>query len=100
MLILDRAVAQSIADQVAALPGVAGLHAGKFGEIALLYPGQKVPGLRLTDHSLEIHISVSYGACQQLDVDMQVLDYLAKTTAQVGATAGLPVDVYIEDIQP
>jgi hypothetical protein len=50
-------LARSIADAVTAVPGVAGLtSSGSAVEVATLFAGGKVVGLRLADDTVEIHI--------------------------------------------
>lgn len=54
---LDLAVAQKLSDAVCSLHGVAGMYSGDYGELALLLPGGKVPGLR-TPLSEELHVEI------------------------------------------
>lgn len=58
--IMPVATAREVAAAVGAVPGVHGLHAGQYGEIALLFPGEKVSGLRFAsprdDAHLEVHL--------------------------------------------
>lgn len=49
-------LASEVSASVLAIPGVAGFHSGPYGEVALLYPGARLPGLRLTDGHLELHV--------------------------------------------
>lgn len=42
---------------VRAVPGVADLHSGMFGEVATHLPGRKVLGVRLNDTTVEVHIT-------------------------------------------
>jgi hypothetical protein len=49
-------LAASIADAVTAVPGVAGLTGGPAVEVATLFAGGKVVGLRVADDEVEIHI--------------------------------------------
>jgi hypothetical protein len=53
-----RAVADRLAEEIRAVSGVAGLHGGRFGEVALLYPRHRVSGLRATPTALEVHLVV------------------------------------------
>lgn len=54
------AAATAARDAVLAVPGVAGLDRGRFGEVALLLPGTRVEGLRPSSRGarkgLETHI--------------------------------------------
>ncbi|MEJ8279662.1 Asp23/Gls24 family envelope stress response protein [Pseudonocardia spirodelae] len=53
-----------IADAVLSCPGVAQLHAGRFGEIATYLPGRRVSGIRVdpTAQAVEIHVVGRYPA--------------------------------------
>ena len=42
-------LADSIAAAVLAVPGVAALHPGMFGEVGTYLPGRRVTGVRITD---------------------------------------------------
>ena len=81
-----------IAERVLAVPGVAGLHAGMFGEVATYLPGRRVVGVRLTDTCVDVHVS--------LLVDAPVRETAAAIQRSVGRITDLPVDVTIEDILP
>ncbi|GEM_PF-712325 len=52
--------AAALRDAVLAVPGVAGVDAGRFGEVALLLPGQRVDGFRPSERDgrrgLEAHL--------------------------------------------
>lgn len=54
----DRAVADRLAARLRDIPGVADLHPGRYGEVALLYPRHRVVGLRHTPEVLEVHLVV------------------------------------------
>lgn len=96
---LSREQAQSLADDIVALPGVAGLNGGQFGEVALLYPGAKVQGLRIsaprTDpQSPRLEVSVVAKAS-----DLPNLDDLAESVRHIVSNyTDLPVDVTISDV--
>ncbi|GAC66464.1 hypothetical protein [Gordonia soli] len=82
--------AQRIADAVLAVPGVAGLHGGVFGEIATYLPGGRVSGVALTDSDGEIHIVV--------DSTTDLLAIADRARDAAAAVAGLPISVTVEDI--
>ncbi len=78
-----------LATLVTALPQVAGLHSGHFGEITTLLPGRRVPGVRIRPGEITIGVTGRYPA----------------TTAEIGAAvrvaigpADRPVHVHIGDI--
>ncbi|WP_197717406.1 hypothetical protein [Glycomyces terrestris] len=83
----------AIAAVVLAVPGVAGLHGGARGEVAVLLPGRRVPGLRLDDTACEVHVAVHWGT----DIPRTA----AAIRAAVAPLApGRPVAVTVEDIDP
>ncbi|WP_410582582.1 hypothetical protein [Amycolatopsis sp. lyj-108] len=45
-----------------ALPEVAGLHEGGFGEIATLLPGRRIPGVRIRPDEITIGVTGRYPA--------------------------------------
>ena len=84
--------ADRIAAAVLAVPGVAGLHAGMFGEVATYLPGRRVTGVRITADAVEVHVSV-------------LLDTPIRATAAAIRRAVAPwttqaVDVTVEDVVP
>lgn len=83
--------ADAIAAAVRDAPGVSDLHGGVQGEIALLLPGRRIPGLRLGDTACEVHVAVEW------DAD------IPRTAAAIRATVaplagGRPVIVTVEDV--
>lgn len=83
-------VAQQVAAAALAVPGVTGLHAGVFGEVATYLPGGRVSGVRMSDGSGEVHIVVD------VNHDLRaVADEVVTAASQV---AGVPVSVVVEDI--
>jgi uncharacterized alkaline shock family protein YloU len=85
--------ADRIAAAVQAVPGVAGLHAGMFGEIGTYLPGRRVPGVRITDGAVAVHVTVMF--------DASVRDTAAAVRSSVAALLpGTAVDVTVEDVVP
>ncbi|MFJ7213494.1 hypothetical protein [Amycolatopsis sp. NPDC098790] len=81
--------AARIAAAVLAVPGVAGLHGGRFGEIATLVPPRRVVGVRVRDDDITIALTARYPLVA------------ADVAAQVRAAAGVrgrPVHVVIADL--
>lgn len=83
---------ERIAAVVTAVQGVAGLHAGMFGEVATYLPGRRVSGIRIAADRVDVHVSLA-------------LDAPVRTTATaiqraVAELTDLPVDVTIEDLVP
>jgi hypothetical protein len=54
--------ADRVAAAVRAVPGVADLHPGMFGEVGTYLPGRRVPGIRIDDGAVQVHICVVFGA--------------------------------------
>lgn len=69
---LDAALATRIKEAVVALDGVADLSSGSFGEVSVLYPGQRVTGIRKPspreDTAIEVHAIVDVSAGKVLQV--------------------------------
>lgn len=89
--------AAALTRAILAVDGVAALHPGKFGEVALLYPRGRVPGLRVTpgqNPRLETHIVVDVGAYRR------PLSGLAAAVRDAVTESGvaLPVDVVFADV--
>ena len=84
---------ERIAAAVAAHPAVANLHGGAFGTVASYLPGQRINGVRVTEHRVELAIVVRFG--HQIPAVVQEL------RATVRKLAGeVPVDVTIVDLVP
>lgn len=92
--LLPRELADKLAHALHALPGIAALHPGQFGEVALLYPHHRVRGLSMSGGRLGVHIVV----------DLSVLRPFAELAEAVRATASnfnpdVPIDVYFADAE-
>jgi hypothetical protein len=83
--------AARIAIAVTALPHVAGLHSGRFGEIATLLPGRRIPGVRIRPDEITIGVTGHYPAT--------VTEIGDDVRAAVGPV-DRPVHVRIGDIAP
>lgn len=90
--------ARLIATRVREIPGVAGLYRGHFGEAALLFPGDRVYGLRLQrrgeDYTLLVSLAVYY------DPTLDLHQVGAQVEALAAQLSGLPTTVEIADIVP
>jgi uncharacterized alkaline shock family protein YloU len=53
--------ADQISAAVLACPGVAAMSAGVFGEVRYHLPGRTVPGVRISDEAVEVHVVARYG---------------------------------------
>ncbi|WP_342319001.1 hypothetical protein [Corynebacterium mayonis] len=96
--VLDRALVEAARDAALSVPGVASLHAGRYGEVAVLLPGTRVMGLRRVSRAgedgLEVHLVAQYKASRNMhDVADEVRTVVSEAT-------GLPfVDVVVADAQ-
>lgn len=89
-------LAEQVAATALAVPGVARLHAGAFGEAGTYLPGRRIDGVRLRDNGVEVHIVTAWEA--------NVLETADAVRAAVGGLPGLrdagpqPVDVVVQDV--
>jgi len=84
--------AERIAAAVTAVEGVAGLHAGMFGEVATYLPGRRVSGVRIAADRVDVHVSLVLG--------VPVRPTATAIQRAVAELIELPVDVTIEDLVP
>ncbi|MBN9643941.1 hypothetical protein ACFSSC_01430 [Corynebacterium mendelii] len=98
--LLDREQAEQLAREICDLDGVAGLYGGQFGEVAMLFPGERVRGLHAStprDDSEAPHLEVFV----IVDGDLQPnLEELASTIRDTAARyTDAPVDVTVSDVE-
>ncbi|WP_062429735.1 Asp23/Gls24 family envelope stress response protein [Herbidospora daliensis] len=80
-----------IAEKTASCAGVASLTSGPFGTAATYLPGGSVPGVRLRDEAVEIHLAVRYGR--------PIPEIVTRVREAVGPLSGdRRVDVTVEDV--
>jgi uncharacterized alkaline shock family protein YloU len=84
--------ADRIAAAILAVPGVVGLHAGMFGEVATYLPKRRVSGVRIASDSVEVHVSVS--------IDAPLRATASAIRRAVAPLTALPVNVTVEDVVP
>ncbi|WP_193044025.1 Asp23/Gls24 family envelope stress response protein [Mycolicibacterium baixiangningiae] len=82
--------ADVVAAAVTAVPGVAGLHGGMFGEVGTYLAGRRVEGIRIADGVTEVHVVLHFGAA--------VRETAARIRDAVAPLVGGTVDVYVEDV--
>lgn len=82
-------IADSVRAAVLALPGVADLHTGAFGEVATYLPGRRVEGVRVRADRTEVHIVVEWGASA-----LEVADAVRAAATAITHTV---VDVHVQD---
>jgi hypothetical protein len=83
--------ADTVADVVRAVPGVAALHPGMFGEVATLLPRRRVVGVRVSDAAIAVHVVLL------TDVPIRATAALVRE-AVAARFPGIPIDVTVEDI--
>jgi hypothetical protein len=88
------ALATSVRDAVLGVDGVAGLATGGPVEVATLYAGGKVAGVRLADDLVEVHVTVEAVPIGPLGerIGAAVRDVLKR------AGADRPVEVVVDDV--
>lgn len=86
----QRDLSEILAEHVTAVPGVAELHGGMFGETATYLPGRKVAGIRIDDAGTEVHVAVEFGAPVG-----ETAEAIRGVVAEL--TSG-PVHVVVEDV--
>jgi hypothetical protein len=86
-------LADSVAAAVLAVPGVAALHPGMFGEVGTYLPGRRVTGVRITDDTIDVHVAVHAG------VDVRATAATVRD-AVARVASGCTIDVTVEDIVP
>lgn len=85
------AASDAVAAAVLAVPGVADLHSGTYGEVATYLAGRRVNGVRLRpDGSAEVHVVLLFG--------VPVLGTADLVRRAVQAVRAGPVDVSVQDV--
>ena len=82
--------ADEVAAVVLAVPGVASLHGGTYGEVATYLPGRRISGVRVGETGAEVHVVLVDGT--------PVLPTADRIRHSVEAIVGAPVHVSIEDV--
>ncbi len=85
--------ADLVAEAALSVPGVTGLGGGAAGAVATYLPGRQVPGIRIDDDVVSVHVTVS--------LDRPILPVAASVRGAVAPLVhGRAVDVVIEDVEP
>jgi len=96
-------LAQALVELTRAVPGVAGLFGGHFGEIATYGRGGRVPGIRIRTEEgqvlVEVHLIVTYAPDMRVSalaetVRNQIRQYVTTLAPAQGGT----IDVVVDDI--
>lgn len=86
-----RGDADTVADIARAVAGVADVHPGPFGEVGTHLPGRRVPGVRISNGHIAVHLAVTMGAPIGTTA-------AAVRDAIVARFPGRAVDVTVEDV--
>ena len=81
----------AVAAAVRAVPGVADLHGGAYGEVATYLPGRRVRGIRLTSQAVDVHVTATW--------ERGVRETAEAVADAAERAAGRPATVTVEDLQ-
>jgi hypothetical protein len=82
---------EAVAERAVRCRSVARISTGPFGEVATYLAGRRVPGVRLSNGRLEIHVVACWGA--------EVPELAGEVREAVRPLAGtVPIDVHVDDI--
>ena len=84
-------IAEVVGQATTSVSGVAGLHPGMFGVIGTYLPGRRVPGIRVDENSVEIHVTAVYGS------DLSALAAAIRSRVSI-LTGTRDVNVCVEDV--
>lgn len=87
-----RVDAQAVVAAALGSPLVAALFPGGTVEIATYLPGKRIPGVRVRERELEVHVVACWGVCLT-----QVAEDVRRLVTPVAG--GLPVAVYVDDVE-
>ncbi|EEI16041.1 hypothetical protein [Corynebacterium lipophiloflavum] len=97
---ITREIGEALCDAALGVPGVAGLSSGRFGEVALLLPGERIRGIRAAERGglsgSEVHIIFDVGSARPIaEVATEV------RSAALNSVAGCLdfIDVVVADAQ-
>lgn len=88
-------IAHAVADAATAVPGVARLSPGSGVEVATLYAGGKVIGVRLSGEAVEVHIVANTAPLQPVATEVN----LAVRRVLGAAGDNRPVNVVVDDVE-
>lgn len=95
--------ARRIVQELCAIPGIAGMYGGRFGEIALYYPFERVHGLRLGSDPLvgeriEVHLIADISALFGSTPPAPLAAVADVARAVVVKHRAVPVDIIFEEV--
>lgn len=83
--------ADEVARAAEGVPGVVGLHAGPYGEVATYLAGRRVQGVQLSENRVSVHVIGRWGT------PLHKLGDNVRAAVEPVAQ-GQPVDVVIEEV--
>lgn len=90
--------AEAVAAAITALDPVAGLDGGRFGEVALLFPGRRVTGLREAAGRLAAHVRLRVAGPGDGDLRPRLDEVRAAARGALGPGDDRPIDVVLADV--
>jgi uncharacterized alkaline shock family protein YloU len=82
----------AVVQRTASCRSVARLAAGRFGEVATYLPGRRIPGVRVADGRVEVHVVARW--------NVPVPELAAEVRQAVRPWTGdLTVDVHVDDVE-
>ncbi|AWB81213.1 hypothetical protein C3B44_01715 [Corynebacterium yudongzhengii] len=92
---LSKEQAQALAEHIRSVDGVDSLHPGRFGEVTMLFPGARVPGITFNrDGHVEVHIVADITGTS-LEGDLNAL--AERVRGAVAESTDLPATIVIAD---
>lgn len=93
---VTRETGEAARDAALSVPGVAGMHAGRMGEVALLLPGTRIEGLRAVqkDGASGFEVHLVYDVSAEREIQAVAVDVQNGVTRATGADF---VDVVFAD---
>lgn len=86
-------VSEAISAAVLAVPGVASLHGGAFGQVASYLPGRSVTGVRVRPDVTDVHVVLFWGSPV-----LATADHVRAVVQPLISAISARVDVTIDDI--
>lgn len=95
--------ARRIVEELCAIPGIAGMYGGRFGEIALYFPFERVRGLRLScdpivGEGIEVHLIADIPALLGTTPPATLAAVADAARAVVVKHRAVPVDIIFEEV--
>jgi uncharacterized alkaline shock family protein YloU len=86
-------VSEVVAAAVLAVPGVAALHGGAFGQVASYLPGRSVTGVRVRADVTDVHVVLFWGSPV-----LATADRIRAAVQPLVSTISARVDITVDDV--